>query len=199
MRQRRRRRRCPARRASRDGEIERRRRRSARRPRGAGEVGDVIERPSGVGCHLHPATQAGVGAGGSVRSRRRRRARRGSPPRAAIRASGAASPRAADDARPRSRRSSGGTGRGCPSSSSATNTKYALAAWTRSPVTGFSASTRTPHSSDVVPTSFTEARKGHTSPTCTGSRNDDLVDETVTQGRPRGGTRRVRPRYRPGA
>src|SRR3954454_14822530 len=75
----------------------------------------------------------------------------------------------------------GSTARGCPFSSSATKTKYAVAAWTVRPEIGFSASTRTPHSSEVVPTSFTDARSCTTSPTCTGSRNEISSTLTVTQ------------------
>jgi hypothetical protein len=43
---------------------------------------------------------------------------------------------------------------------------------------------RTPHSSDVVPTSFTLARNVTRSPTCTGSRNTISSTETVTHGPP---------------
>ena len=56
-----------------------------------------------------------------------------------------------------------------------------MAAWTLRPEIGFSASTRTPHSRDVVPTSFTEARRVTTSPTCTGSKKETSSTLTVTQ------------------
>ena len=52
--------------------------------------------------------------------------------------------------------------------------------WVVRPVVTSSASTRTPTSSDVLPTSFTEARTVTRSPTCTGWRNDISSIETVT-------------------
>src|SRR5205823_9795228 len=58
----------------------------------------------------------------------------------------------------------GGTGRGLLSSSSATNTRYALDECTLRFFTKFSASTRTPTSIDVRPTSLTIARTVTTSP-----------------------------------
>src|SRR5262249_13819564 len=46
---------------------------------------------------------------------------------------------------------SGGTGRGCPSSSTPTKVRYARVVWRRLKVDGFSANTRTPTSIDVFP------------------------------------------------
>ena len=53
-------------------------------------------------------------------------------------------------------------------------------AWVLVPVSSFSDSTRTPISSEVVPTSFTDAFTVTVSPTWTGARNDISSIETVT-------------------
>ena len=52
-----------------------------------------------------------------------------------------------------------------------------------SPVIGFSASTRTPTSSDVLPTQFIEPRSVNKCPTRTGDKNDTESIVIVTTGR----------------
>ena len=74
----------------------------------------------------------------------------------------------------------GGTTLGFPSLSSATNTRYALEVCVRFPDTMSSDSTRTPTSSEVVPTSFTDALTVRVSPTCAGARKDISSIDTVT-------------------
>ena len=116
-----------------------------------------MRRPSRwCGC-IHPPTRAVRGSVGGRRVRRRRA--RLSASLCAIRAS-----RRSFASRWRRRslvgldqRAAGPGAAGRPRRARRTrSTRWR--AWTRRPEIGFSASTRTPHSSEVVPTSFTEAR-----------------------------------------